>query len=117
MNDRAFGGRTIVHNGGLDGDDFVDEPARVNRGNGSLVAEQRERVLLLPGDVRFAGVIFGDEPGAQVDVRVLVHQRRIGRDGVAAHRDEAHRLGAASHDGLREAAHDSLGSERNRLQA
>ena len=40
-------------------------------------------------------VVLGDQPGAEVDVGIAVDQRRVGRHLVAAHRDEAHRLGAA----------------------
>ena len=56
-------------------------------------------------------------PVAEIDVGVAVDQRRIRRDFVAAHRHEAHRLGAAGDDGRRGAAHDVLGGVGNRLKA
>ena len=62
------------------------------------MAAQRERVLLLARDARLARVILGDQPGAQVDVRIAIDQRRVRRDLVAAHRHQAHRLGAAGDD-------------------
>src|SRR4029079_12403021 len=52
----------------LDGNDFVDEAAAVDRGERAQVAFEREAVLLFPCDRRFAGVILGDESGAQINV-------------------------------------------------
>ena len=51
-----------------------------------------------------ARVILGDEPGRQVDVGIVVDQRGIRRDLVAAHRHEAHALGSAGDDGVRRSA-------------
>ena len=81
------------------------------------MTSQRELILLVAGDLVLARVVLGDEAGAQVDVRILVDQRRIRPDLVAAHRHQAHRLGAAGDDDVREAAHDVLGGRGNRLQA
>ncbi len=61
-------------------------------------------------------MIFCDEPGAQIHVGIVIDERRIGRDRVAAHRNQAHRLGAAGDDGRRRTAHDPFGGERDRLQ-
>jgi hypothetical protein len=66
---------------------------------------------------RLPGVVLGHEAGRQVDVGVAVDQRRVRRHFVAAHRHEAHRLGAAGHDGPRLADADAVGGHRNRLQA
>ena len=79
-------------------DDLVVEPAGVDRGDRALMAAQRERVLLLARDRRLARVVLGDQPGREVDVGIAVDQRRVRRDLVAAHRHQAHRLGAAGDD-------------------
>ncbi len=80
------------------------------------MAAEREGVLLLARHGRFARVVFRDETGRQVDVGIAVHERGIRRDLVAAHRHEAHRLGAAGHDRGREAGHDPLGRRGDRLK-
>ena len=64
-----------------------------------------------------ARVIFGDEAGAEIDVRIGRDQLRIGRDVVAAHRHEAHRLDAAGDDDIAAPARDALGGDRDRLEA
>ena len=79
--------------------DLLCETAGVDRGEGALMRSQREAVLLLPRDGRFTGVVLRNEAGAEVDVRIVVNERRIGRDLVPAHRHEAHRFGAAGNDG------------------
>ena len=52
--------------------DSVGEAAGVDCGHRALVAAQRERVLLLARDARLAGVVLGDEPRRQIDVRIVV---------------------------------------------
>ena len=73
------------------------------------MAPQRVVVLSLPRDLRLARVVLCDQAGRQVHVRVAVHQRRVRRDLVPAHRHQAHRLGAPGDDGRRRSAHDPLG--------
>jgi hypothetical protein len=97
-------------------DDLLREAAAVDRGESALMAAQREGVLLGPRDLRLARMVLRDESRAEVHVGVAVHQRRVRRDLVAAHRHEAHRLGPAGKDRRREAAHDVLGGVGNRLQ-
>ena len=99
-----------------DRDDFILEPAGLDRSQRALVTSQREGVLRLAGNARFSSVILGHQSRAQVHVWIGVHQRRIGGDLVAAHRHEAHRLGAAGDDGRCETAHDALCAVRNRLK-
>jgi hypothetical protein len=99
-----------------DGHDLVCEPPGVDRRERAVVAAQRVGVLLVARDAGFARVVLGDQPGAQVHVRILVHERGIGRDLVPAHRHEAHRLGAAGEHRAGEAAHDALGAVGDRLQ-
>jgi len=81
------------------------------------MAAQRERVLLGARDAGFACVIFRDQTGRKIDVGIAFDQRRVRRDLVAAHRHEAHRLGAAGDDRRGRAAHDPLGGVGDRLQA
>ena len=81
------------------------------------MAAERKGVLLLAGDASLARMVLRDQAGAQVDVGITVHQRRVRRHLVAAHRHHAHRLGAAGDDRLGEPAHDPLGGERDGLQA
>ena len=56
-------------------------------------------------------------PGTEIHVGVLIHQRGIRRNLVAAHRHQAHRLGAARHDGRCEPAHHALRGVGDGLQA
>ena len=100
----------------LERHDLVLEPAGVDSGDGLLVAGERERVLFLAGHCRLPGVVLGHEPRREVDVRVGIHQHRIGRDLVPSHRHEAHRLGSARDDDVGEPGHDSLCAVRDRLQ-
>ena len=74
-------------------------------------------ILLLAADVRLAGVVLGDESGREIHVGIRVDQARIGRHLETAHRNEAHRLGAAGDDGGGGAAQDALGAVRDSLQA
>ena len=97
--------------------DLVAEAPGVDGRQRARVASQRERILLLAADAVVADVVFRDQPRREVDVGIALHQRRVRRHLVAAHRHQAHRLGAAGHDRLRPAAHDPLGRERDGLQA
>ena len=97
--------------------DFFGEASGIDRGNRTLMAAQREGVLFLARDAALARVVLRDEAGREIDVRIAVDERRIGRHLVAAHRHHAHRLGAAGDRRAAEAAHDALGGIRDRLQA
>ena len=101
----------------LERHDLVLEAPGVNRGERALVAAQGERVLLVARDPGLAGVVLGDEPGREIDVRIVLHQGRVRSDLVPAHRDEAHRLGPAGDDGVGPAHHDPLRPVGDRLQA
>ena len=96
--------------------DLVLEVTFLDRRNRALVAAKRERVLFGARDDRFARVVLGDQPGAEIDIRVRRDELRIRRDLVAAHRHHAHRLGAAGHGGAALSKHDALGAVRDRLQ-
>ena len=97
--------------------DFLGKPARGDGVERALMAAQGERVLRLAADAALAGVVLGHEAGAEIDVRVTVDERRVRRDLVAAHRHQAHRLGAAGNHGAGKPAHDSLGREGDRLES
>ena len=81
------------------------------------MAPQGKRVLLLARDAVLAGVVLGDQPGTQVDVRIAVDECRVRGNLVATHRHQAHRLGAAGDHRAGEAGHDPFGTHRNRLEA
>ena len=98
-------------------DDLFVESAGIDRGEGALMAAQREGILCLARDAGFARVVLGDEACRQVHVRVSLDERGIGRHLEAAHRHQAHRLGAAGEDGVCLASGDALGGLRDRLQA
>ena len=95
----------------------VVESARVDGGHRSPMALEGEAVLRLARDARFPCVVLSHETGREIDVGIGVHERRVRRQLVAAHRHQAHRLGAAGDDDLGGADHDALGGLGNRLQA
>ncbi len=97
-------------------DDLVLEVPALDRGERALMAAQRELILRLTGDAGRAGVVLGDEAGAEVHVGVAGDELGVGRDLVAAHRHHAHRLGAAGDRGAALAEHDALGAVGDRLQ-
>ena len=100
MVSRRFRGAAVLrlHEARGDRDDLVGESAGVDRRERPLMAAQRERVLLFARDARFARVILGDQAGTQIDVGIVIDERRVRRHRVAAHRHETHRLGAAGDD-------------------
>src|SRR3990172_8117469 len=61
---------------GLDGElecqgrDLVGKAAPVDGGERALMAAEGERVLFVARDLRLAGMVFRDEPGAQIDIRI-----------------------------------------------
>ena len=61
-------------------------------------------------------MVLRDESGTEIHVGVLIHQRGIRRNLVAAHRHQAHRLGAAGHDGRCEPTHHALRGVGDGLQ-
>ena len=79
---------------------------RNDRRECTLMTAQRELILLVAGDAVLARVVFCDETRAQVNVRILLDERRVRADFVATHRHQTHRLGAARDDDVCEAAHD-----------
>src|SRR5688572_12009780 len=52
---------------------LVLEPALLDGVDGALMASQREFILRLPRNARFARVVLGHESGAQVHVRIARH--------------------------------------------
>ena len=56
--------------------------------------------VLLATDAGFPRVVLGHEARADVDVGITFDEGRVRRDAVAAHGNEAHRLGAAREDRL-----------------
>ena len=97
--------------------DLIGEAPAIDRRKRALMAAQRKGILFLSRDLVLARMVLGDEPGAQVDVRIAFDERGVRRDLVASHRHHAHRLGAAGDHCVREAAHDALAGIGNRLQA
>ena len=81
------------------------------------MAGQREGILLLAIDLVLAGQVLGGQAHGEIGVGVVGHQGGIGGNLVAAHRHQAHGLGAAGDDDVGKAAHDALRRLRNRLQA
>ena len=71
------------------------DPRAILTSIGEVVYEEAGLGVAVARDARLAGVIFGDQAGREIDVRIRIRERRIGRNLVAAHRDQAHRLGAA----------------------
>ena len=113
---------------GLDRDDLLLEAALLDRICGSLLAEQRERILLLAGDAlllrdvlgRDAHLIPAERIGQQGErpVDLLVRaEPPAGARAIGEERLAAHRLVAAGDDDPRLAREDRLRAAHDRLQA
>ena len=115
---RAAAAVAVGGDGGtdFDGHDFVLEFARGDGRERFLVAGKRELIGLLARNAIFAREIFGREAHAEVTVGVVIHQPRIGRHFVAAHRHQSHRFGAAGENHVRVTQHDALRGHGDGLQ-
>ena len=96
---------------------LVEEASLALRGRCALVRAQAPRVLGVAADVEALGHVLGGQAHAEVDLRPVVGHGRVGREAVADHRHEAHRLHAAGDDDVVHAGLHRLRRQRQRLEA
>ena len=65
----------------------------------------------------FRCTLLGGQPHVHVDLRLVIHHPRIGREFVARHRNQAHRFAAAGDHDVRAAGANPVRRHRDRLQS
>ncbi len=96
-------------------DGFILELVRRERRYRFPVRIHCKLVRVLTRNSEFPRDIFRAQPHIDVRVRIMIHQPRIRRNLVAAHRHQRHRFRAAGNNHLRPAASDPLRTQGNGL--